>query len=195
MDSEPLPPEPNFMKLILHSGPLGMTSAAFVVISAALFLIWLSLVVRRRRAFPFLAFGIVFAVGGFWLGHYLFTLRSYNLTSVHLLAGYELVHHSSTDSYVGSIARPGGLQISIDIGPMSGLWADPAKPEKHIWVFQQTIRGHTVFIGLRPFGDDNSERLLCVTFPQGAVNFFAVVHSDRDIAEILSMALTYEPNG
>ena len=76
---------------------------------------------------------------------------------------------------------------------MSGLWANPAKPEKHIWVFQQTIRGHPVFIGLCPFGDNTSERLLCVTFPEGAVNFFAVVHSERDIAEILSMALTYEP--
>ena len=135
----------------------------------------------------------MFAVGGFWLAHYLFTLRSHNLTSVHLLPGYELVHHSGTDSYIGSIARPGGLQIDIDIGPMSGLWANPAEPKKHIWVFQQIISGHTVFIGLRPFGDNNSERLLCVTFPQGAVNFFAVVHSERDIAEILSMALTYEP--
>jgi hypothetical protein len=76
---------------------------------------------------------------------------------------------------------------------MSGLWADPSEPEKHLWVFQQTIRGHTVFVGLRPYGDNNTEKLLCVTYPEGVVNFFAVVRSDQDVAEMLSMALTYEP--
>ena len=196
MDNELLPKALSMIDRILRSGPIGITAAALIVLSAALFFVWGYLACKRRRLFPLLATGAaILAGGGLWLQHHLWTLRTYNLTSVQLLPGYKLVQGSDTDSYGGSISRPDGLHIQIDIGPMSGLWADPSKPEKHLWVFQQTIRGHTVFIGIRPHGDHNTEKLLCVTYPRGIVNFFAVVHSDQEIAEMLSMALTYEPNG
>jgi hypothetical protein len=178
---------------MLSSGPLGMIAAALIVLSPGLLLVWLFLVCVKRRLFPWLLIGgVTLAAAGFSLQHHLSTSRSFNLGSVHLLPGYKLTHGQGTDSYVGSISRPGGLEIGIDIGAMAGLWANPGEPQKHVWVFEQTIRGHTVFIGLCPTGDNNTEKMLCVTYPRDAVNFYAVVHSDQEITEMLSMALTYE---
>jgi hypothetical protein len=179
-------------------GHVGFWSAFLLAIAIAALLTWiLSAAVRRRTKFHLPVFALVLAIIAiavfFPLHRYRHRFAERNLSSIRLLPDYTIQHRWGDDTYVGSISRPNGLDIRIDIGTLAGFWADPTNTDKHIWVFRQIVRGHTVFIGLRPFGETKSEKLLCVTFPDGVVNFFAVVRSDLEIAEMLSMVLTYEP--
>jgi hypothetical protein len=180
---------------ILDSGPIGIIAAVLLIIAICAGISWLCLVVARRRAY-FLILLTILLVGasGLWLSHWLRRVAGHNLDSIRLLPGYTIEHSQATDSYGGTIRRSDGWHIGIDIGHMSGLWANPDKPEASIWVFQQTIKGHRVYIALRKGGDNGDEKELCVTFPnpEGA-NFFASVHNERDISEMLLMVLTYVP--
>jgi len=171
-----------------------MTAITSFVLAGALIVVWFFRMVRHRRAFPILGISVVLLLAvGFSLNHCIQKLRCRNLTSIRLLPGYVLVHRSGDDTYTGSISRPEGLSIKMDIGGMSGWWANPAEPAKHLWVFEQQIGSHKVYVGLRKFGYGDKEKLLCVTYPHGSVNFFAVVQTEQDIAEMLGMVLTYEP--
>jgi hypothetical protein len=113
------------------------------------------------------------------------------LEAMSLMPGYTLTHRQGDDTYVGEIKREDGIRIGIDIGGMSGLWANPAEPQKHDWI--QTIKrpDGDVYVGMRSKGMER-KRMLCVTFPDGIVNFFGYVNSEEEVATFLMMVLTYK---
>jgi hypothetical protein len=113
------------------------------------------------------------------------------LEAISLLPGYTLSHRQGDDTYTGRIQKDNGLSIGIDIGGLSGLWANPAEPQKHIWVYSISRSDGDVFVGLRSM-NEGDKRMICTTFPKGVVNFFAEVDSESDIAEFLLMTLSFK---
>ncbi len=193
-------------------GPVGFWAAFVLAIAFSAALTWLLFAAVRRRTRLYLpVFAIVLAAVAVFVGARLYAHRrawsDRNLSSIHLLPGYTLLHGSGDDSYAGSIERSdGSFRIGIDIGGLSGVWANSSEPEQYEWSGEHYINGHKVWIGLirstrrlDPLNDPSKtveERELRITFPTntvGAANFFAVVHSERDIVEMLSMVLTYVP--
>jgi hypothetical protein len=181
-------------------GAVGFWAALLLAVALSAVLAWLFIAaIRQRTRFYLPLFGLIAAATAVAVfvqsDSYRQQHEDRNLGSIGLLPGYSIQHRYGSDTYIGTISRPDGLRIGIDIGALAGLGANPAEPEKHKWVYEQKVRGHTVFVGMRASGESEEETMLCVTFPQGVVNFYAAVASDRDIAEMLSMVLTYEPIG
>lgn len=113
------------------------------------------------------------------------------LDAMTLLPGYTLRHQQGDDTYTGRIEKEGGLSIGIDIGGLSGLWANPAQPQKHIWVYQLKRSDGDVFVGMRRL-NEGDKRMICTTYPNGMVNFYAEVDSESEIAEFLLMTLSFK---
>jgi hypothetical protein len=95
-----------------------------------------------------------------------------------------------TDSFPGRIWRENGLEIKYDIGGMAGNYASQVDPSQQKWRKQQTINGREVIIVLK--NDDH----MIVTFAKigdlAPANFFALIRSQDDIADMLLTVLTYQ---
>jgi hypothetical protein len=191
-------------------GPAGIWSALLLGLAISAVLAWLLIAaVRRRTRFYLPVFAAILAAvalavfGELYRSHRAWSDR--NLSSIQLLPGYTLNHGRGDDSYGGSISRSdGSFQIGIDIGGLSGVWADPGESERYEWIIEHHMNGRKVWIALLrrtlqpdPAHDEpntTEERELIVTFPsQITANFSAVVRSERETAEMLSMVLTYVP--
>jgi hypothetical protein len=115
-----------------------------------------------------------------------------------LLPGYQ--HErvpTPRDSRNGRIWKDQGLSISYQIGGQAGNRVT-GNPNLQ-WSKEQTVAGNRVQIGM------TRDRMLIVVFsslapPQGGpssvlpANFYATVNSDEDIADMLFMVMTYNPN-
>ncbi|HET9216150.1 MAG TPA: hypothetical protein VFR18_04175 [Terriglobia bacterium] len=122
-----------------------------------------------------------------------------------LLSGYKHQKIQGTDSFPGRIRKDNGLEIEYDIGGLTGNFAEQilsrTSGKKPAWSKEQTMRGMRVVTVL------TTDRWLIVTFsslPPGLgrssqgvwalpANFSAKVNSDEDIADMLSMIMTYSP--
>jgi hypothetical protein len=115
-----------------------------------------------------------------------------------LLAGYKHQPLQGIDSIVGRISKPGGLQITYEIGSIpkpgglgfGGQFSDrPKRTPKNqlLWYKEQTVNGQPMHVAHRKDG------YLLVSFPKKGVNFSVKVNTTADVAEVLLMVLTY-PN-
>lgn len=190
-------------------GVVGFWSALVVAIAVAALLTWMIFAAIRKRAKLYLpVFAIILAgIGVFaWMSFlgYQSTWKNRNLDSIHLLPGYTMRHDQGDDSYCGEIHRQNDdFTIWIDIGAMAGRYADPEEPQRYDWIIRQEIDNRTVWIAFKKSlervdlnGGPNSvveKRNLFVTFMKEQANFSAEVSSERDVAEMLLMVLTYIP--
>jgi hypothetical protein len=106
---------------------------------------------------------------------------------IKLLPGYQHKRLQGIDTRVGRIWKDGGLDIKYDIGFLAGDYADPKNMKEYTWFKQQSIGGHLVHCAL-----DKSNTLV-VSFPDSSANFMAAVKSQGDVADMLLMILTYQP--
>jgi len=112
------------------------------------------------------------------------------LTNIVLLPGYVNTSTRPMDSaFSGTISKQHGLVISYDIGLTAGRYdTDPRWNRRAVWQTEQVLNGKRVvciFTG--------SKELL-ISFPESLANFHAKIRSERDLADMLLMVLTYVPN-
>jgi hypothetical protein len=92
----------------------------------------------------------------------------------------------------GEISKPNGMVIRYDIGRMAGLFAGRCGTLYECqWYKGQKINGREVWLSLTKDGR------IFATFPKEYANFFAQTKSSEDIADFLTIVLTYkikEPN-
>ena len=128
--------------------------------------------------------------------------------NVRLLDGYKYKRSQTFDTINGLIYKDGGLNIEFESGISEGYAADPKEKKNYIWYREQEISGHLVFLALtkpgigtrwQPNKPRGSNRILMVTFPgklvpMQAANFYAEVLDDKEIADMLLMVLTFDPD-
>ena len=113
-----------------------------------------------------------------------------------LLPGYEHIPEQGVDSIVGRIANPDGLQINYEIGNVTapgeprtgGSFTDrPGKSpaDENRWYDEKEVGGMEVHFAYR-----NDDWLL-VSFPERGMNLSVLVRDQEEMAEALSMILTY----
>ena len=108
---------------------------------------------------------------------------------IRLLPGYSHESIQGIDTRVGRIWKDGGPTIRYDIGWFAGNHASNlVESTKYSWSIAHAINGRRFRLTM-----ENTERLV-VTFEQDIANFFASPISDQqDLAEVLLMLLTYNP--
>lgn len=117
----------------------------------------------------------------------------YNLDLLVIPSDYKFEHGQGDDSFTGRITRADGHLITFDAGHGAGLAAHPSERTRHkfVWWREQQIGGSPVWLGIR---DDGSQgRWLFVTFSADGANFWTQITSEADIADALSIILTYKP--
>lgn len=129
---------------------------------------------------------------------------------VKLLEGYKYKRGGTIDTINGVIYKEGGLSIEFESGISEGYAANPKDKDKYIWYREQVLNGHKVMVALtksgggtvwepeRPRGP-RPRKILMVTFPgrfgpDNAANFYAEVLNEQEIADMLLMVLTFNPN-
>jgi hypothetical protein len=152
----------------------------------------------------FLTLVLFLAVSGYLLG------SETGFGAIQLLEGYSAKRASAVDAVVWTIHGKSGLVIHFEAGPSEGRAVDLKDREKYEWYREQTVNGRRVFIALTKAGvktdaDLDAERnqtpgnVLLITFPLGgskyhAANFVAKVTNSAEIADVLLMALTFNPS-
>ena len=118
-----------------------------------------------------------------------------NLSSIKLLDGYVLKIGKGIDSFGADITREGGVTIKFSAG---GLAATPAAYPTHKdefkWFQKQIIDGQSVYLALTKSEAEGATSLV-VTYSSGSTrfyNFITKVSSPSDVAEALTMILTYK---
>lgn len=126
-----------------------------------------------------------------------------------LLDGYRFERSHTFDTINGVIFRDGGLRIEFESGPGEGYAVDPKNKSKYIWYREQVVKGNKVILALtnsegtpwRPEKERNPKprQILMVTFPGklggfDAANFYAEVLDQQEVADVLLMVLTFDPN-
>jgi hypothetical protein len=117
----------------------------------------------------------------------------YNLDSLAIPSDCKFSHQMGDDSYTGRITRSDGHVITFDAGIGSGLAAHPSERSRHkfTWWREQQVSGSTVWLGIRDDGQQG--RWLFVTFEADGANFWTQIQTEADIADALSIILTYKP--
>lgn len=190
-------------------GVVGFWAALAITIAVAALMTWVIFAaIRKRTRFYLPVFAIILAAMGIfaWTNFqaYQGAWRNRNLDSIRLLPGYTIRQGQGDDSYFGEIHRQSDdFTISIDIGTMAGRYADPEKSQRYDWIIRQEINNRTVWtafkkslerIGLQEGpGSVVEKRIFFVTFIKEQANFSAGVSSERDVAEMLLMVLSYIP--
>jgi hypothetical protein len=130
--------------------------------------------------------------------------------NVKLLDGYKYKRSHTSDTINGLIYKENGLSIVFESGINEGYAVELKMQKDYIWFRQQEINGHKVFLALTESGvgtkwepekprSPNPRRILMITFPgkfgpMDAANFYAEVLDEKDIADALLMALTFDPS-
>jgi hypothetical protein len=126
-----------------------------------------------------------------------------------LLKGYKYKRSHTFDTANGLIYKEGGLSIEFESGSSEGYAADPTLENDYLWFREQTIKGHKVYLALTEAGRGTKwepdrwrgpkpGRILMITFPGNlgpmhASNFYAEVLDEKEIADMMLMALTFDP--
>lgn len=128
-----------------------------------------------------------------------------------LLEGYHAKHEWGVDALIFDIKKSGGPTVHFEAGPSEGSWADPEDRSKYAWYREQVVNGHKVRValirpGLKTAWEPEDARglepgsILLVTFLLGGeksaftANFAAKVASQEEMADVLLMALTFNPD-
>ena len=135
---------------------------------------------------------------------------SRGLDAIKLLPGYHITSAPGVDVVAWTIRKPGGLIVHFEAGPSEGLAVDLADVDKYAWWREQTISGRRVLVALTRLGvkigtDADEERglpsgnVLVVAYPLGghkdhAANFIGKVANSEEMADMLLMALTFDPS-
>lgn len=119
-----------------------------------------------------------------------------------LLPGYQYQQLQGIDSWVGRIQKK-DLIINHDIGAMAGTVVTPKVKGQYFHFTEERVPGQVMWWGLfvpghrpnqrgksSPSIDRKWPKELRVSFSCNS-NFFATVHSDQDIDEILRMLRTF----
>jgi|SRR5215831_12685568 len=125
-----------------------------------------------------------------------------------LLDGYRFERSHTFDTINGVITKPGGLRIEFERGINEGYAVEPKNKDKYIWFREQTVNGHKLMLALvkrdvtpwKPEVGRNPRpaNVLIVTFPlrigpDAAANFYGEVANEQEIADMLLMVLTFDP--
>src|SRR5258705_2518574 len=129
---------------------------------------------------------------------------------IKLLPGYSMHQEQTVDASAWTIGKVAGLTINYEAGPSEGSAADPGKQNIYAWYKEQLVNGCKVRValikpGLKTVFEPEDSRgqepgnILLVTFLLGgegsglAANFVAKVANSEEIADVLLMALTFDP--
>lgn len=129
---------------------------------------------------------------------------------VKLLAGYSYQRSNAFDTINGVIFKKGGLRIEFESGISEGFAVEEKHKSKYIWFREQVINGHKFRFALAKYspaipwtpetGWRSKERtVLMVTVPGkfgplDAANFYGEVVGESEIADMLLMVLTFDPD-
>jgi hypothetical protein len=106
--------------------------------------------------------------------------------NVRLLPGYEHWEGRTIDSINGRIFKPHGLTIRYDMGMNAGHYELQPKWSEHaLWRTEQIINGKKAVCIF------TKSKELLVAFPDELANFYAEIHSQQDLADMMLMVLTY----
>ena len=126
-----------------------------------------------------------------------------------LLDGYRFERSHTFDTINGVITKPGGLRVEFESGINEGYAVEPKNKTKYIWFREQTVNGHKVMLALAKRGvtpwkpevvrNPRPGNVLMVTFPgrigpDDAANFYGEVANEQEIADMLLMVLTFDPD-
>jgi hypothetical protein len=105
-----------------------------------------------------------------------------------LLPGFHHQSKQSIDSTTGRIWKKGGLEIHYDIGQMAGdytecEWCGWTKGE--VWRKTQVVNGQQVICVF------TKKKRLVVSFPKSHANFFALIHTESELTDMLLITLTF----
>lgn len=118
-----------------------------------------------------------------------------------LLEGYHHRRGLGFDSLTGRIWKEDGLEITYDIGGMSGNWAEGVHPTQRAWIRQQTLAGHALTVVETTEGEvrvsfaANEGEATAGGLGTYPANFTAKIGDRADLADLLLMALTYPETG
>ena len=105
---------------------------------------------------------------------------------IKLLPGYQVHAGRSLDSITGEIRKPGSLTITFDL---VGAYTDCKRcgwTDGELWRKKQLVNGEeAVFVFTK------SKRVV-VSFPQSRANFYASIHNESDMADMLLMLSPFE---
>jgi len=117
------------------------------------------------------------------------TTRAAAPGDIRLLEGYRHIRRTGIDTAVGDIRKDGGVIIRYDIGRLAGLYAARCMTKGNcVWFKRQSVNGSEVWLGL------TKEEEIIATFRNDYANFFAQTKSSEDIADFLTIVLTYHSN-
>ena len=89
----------------------------------------------------------------------------------------------------GRISKPHGIVISYDIGMDACHYeAAPQWTKRAVWRTEQIVGGRKVVCIYTKSNE------LLITFPGAMANFYAKVRTQRDVADMMLMVLTYNPD-
>jgi hypothetical protein len=130
--------------------------------------------------------------------------------AIKLLPGYRIKSEPGLDVVAWKIEKPGGLIIHFEAGMSEGLAVNQEDKDKYAWYREQTVNGRRVLLalirpGLKTDPDLDKERnlppgnILIVTYPLSghkdhAANFIGKVANSEEVADMLLMVLTFDPD-
>ena len=131
--------------------------------------------------------------------------------TIKLLPGYSMHRERTVDASAWIIQKGTGLTINYEAGPSEGSAADPAKQNIYSWYKEQVVNGYKVRValikpGLKTVFEPKDGRgqepgnILLVTFLLDsersgfAANFVAKIANSEEIADVLLMVFTFDPN-
>ena len=109
--------------------------------------------------------------------------------SIKLLPGYHYQKENGIDSYAGKIWKKGGVEIEHDIGARAGNYADCKTcgwNDGELWRKKQNVNGQESIVVF------TKSKTLIVVFPESKANFYATIHTEEDMADMLLMLCTFQ---
>jgi hypothetical protein len=107
------------------------------------------------------------------------------LSPVRLLPSYKIQWASGIDTWGGTIWKDNGVKIEFNQGGV-GIATDQVEKDEVVWREEQVLNGEQVVIIYT-----KSSHLL-VAIPKLIVSFEAEIRNQKDLAEMLLMALTWD---
>jgi hypothetical protein len=112
--------------------------------------------------------------------------REATLSPVRLLPEYKIRWASDIDSWGGTIWNDAGLKIVFHHDLYGGVLADQVDKNEVVWQAEQQVNGQQVICVY------TKSNHFIVSIPKLVVNFEADIRSQKDLTEMLLMALTWD---
>jgi hypothetical protein len=112
--------------------------------------------------------------------------REAKLSPVRLLPGYKIRWASGIDSWGGQIWNDAGVNIEFDQGLYVGVSTDLVDKKDVVWRAEQLVNGQQVICVY------TKSNQFVISIPKLAVSFEANMRSQKDLTEMLLMALTWD---